>query len=119
MGKGAISTAAPPSHGVTRETVWDSSTAMPFFFISRSSKRLISPVYGWQGKQTPLPFDDRHFRTEGAVDEGELTADNPAADNDQMFGHGLQLQRVIAGPGQADDPLAEKAAPAERTRWRE
>lgn len=29
-------------------------------------------VYGWQGKQTPLPFDDRHFRTEGAVDESEI-----------------------------------------------
>ena len=62
-------------------------------------------VYGWQGKQTPLPFDDRHFRTEGAVDESEFTTDNPAADNDQMFGHGLQLQRVVAGQ---DKPMIHR-----------
>ena len=55
------------------------------------------PVHGRQGEQTPLPFDDRHFRAEGPVDEGEFTADNPAADNGQVLRHGLQLQRIVAG----------------------
>src|SRR5690606_14366546 len=58
------------------------------------------------GDQVRQRFDDRDFSAEGTPHAGELHADHAAAQHDDLLGHEVEVERLLAG----DDPTAQLEA---------
>ena len=105
--------ASPPSLGSTRTlapvlVLPTPSTLKPrresYALLFQHTLELLGHLLVHARQDAIEEFDDFHFGAEPLPDRAELEPDDAAADDDELFRHGGELERAL---GRDDDPLVD------------